>query len=57
MDRLAKDLGNEFPGAEGFSLRNLRYMRSFAEAWPDPPNFAACRKIALGATTWSCSTG
>jgi predicted nuclease of restriction endonuclease-like (RecB) superfamily len=34
VDRQAKDLGNEFPGVEGFSLRNLRYMRSFAEAWP-----------------------
>src|SRR6201999_4645211 len=36
VDRLAKDLGTEFPGVEGFSLRSLRYMRSFAEAWPDP---------------------
>jgi predicted nuclease of restriction endonuclease-like (RecB) superfamily len=35
IDRLAKDLGTEFPGVEGFSPRNLRYMRSFAEAWPD----------------------
>jgi len=36
VDRLAKDLETEFPGVEGFSPRNLRYMRSFAEAWPDP---------------------
>jgi predicted nuclease of restriction endonuclease-like (RecB) superfamily len=36
IDRLAKDLGTEFPGVEGFSPRNLRYMRSFAEAWPEP---------------------
>ena len=36
IDRLAKDLGNEFPGVEGFSPRNLKYMRSFAAAWPDP---------------------
>lgn len=35
VDRLAKDLGTEFPGVEGFSPRNLRYMRSFADAWPD----------------------
>jgi predicted nuclease of restriction endonuclease-like (RecB) superfamily len=35
IDRLAKDLGTEFPGVEGFSPRNLRYMRSFAEAWPE----------------------
>jgi hypothetical protein len=25
VDWLAKDLGAEFPGVEGFSLRNLRY--------------------------------
>jgi predicted nuclease of restriction endonuclease-like (RecB) superfamily len=36
IDRLAKDLGAEFPGVEGFSPRNLKYMRSLAEAWPDP---------------------
>jgi predicted nuclease of restriction endonuclease-like (RecB) superfamily len=35
IDRLAQDLQNEFPGVEGFSPRNLRYMRSLAEAWPD----------------------
>jgi predicted nuclease of restriction endonuclease-like (RecB) superfamily len=36
VDRLAHDLQNEFPGVEGFSARNLRYMRSLAEAWPEP---------------------
>ena len=35
-ERLAKDLQAAFPGVEGFSSRNLRYMRAFAEAWPDP---------------------
>ena len=35
IDRLARDLQAEFPGVEGFSPRNLRYMRSLAEAWPD----------------------
>jgi predicted nuclease of restriction endonuclease-like (RecB) superfamily len=35
VDRLAKDLQAEFPAVEGFSPRSLRYMRSFAEAWPD----------------------
>lgn len=34
IDRLAHDLQAEFPGIAGFSPRNLRYMRSFAEAWP-----------------------
>jgi hypothetical protein len=35
IKRLAKDLGVEFPETEGFSPRNLKYMRSLAEAWPD----------------------
>jgi predicted nuclease of restriction endonuclease-like (RecB) superfamily len=35
IDRLAKDLKREFPDMTGFSLRNLKYMRSFAEAYPD----------------------
>jgi predicted nuclease of restriction endonuclease-like (RecB) superfamily len=35
IDRLSRDLQAEFPGVEGFSPRNLRYMRSLAEAWPD----------------------
>jgi predicted nuclease of restriction endonuclease-like (RecB) superfamily len=34
-DRLAKDLGAEFPGVEGFSPRSLKYMRAFAEERPD----------------------
>jgi len=37
VDRLSKDLQAEFPGVEGFSPRSLRYMRAFAEAWPDEP--------------------
>ncbi len=36
VERLAGDLQTEFPGVEGFSPRNLRYMRSLAEAWPEP---------------------
>jgi predicted nuclease of restriction endonuclease-like (RecB) superfamily len=36
VDRLALDLRAEFQGAQGFSRANLLYMRSFAEAWPDP---------------------
>lgn len=35
VDRLARDLRSAFPEMKGFSLRNLRYMRSFAEAYPD----------------------
>ena len=35
IDRLSFDLKNGFPDARGFSPRNLKYMRAFAQAWPD----------------------
>ena len=35
IDRLSSDLRNAFPEMKGFSPRNLKYMRAFAEAWPD----------------------
>jgi predicted nuclease of restriction endonuclease-like (RecB) superfamily len=35
IDRLAVDLKKAFPEMKGFSPRNLKYMRAFAEAWPD----------------------
>ncbi|MEP0920079.1 PDDEXK nuclease domain-containing protein [Leptolyngbya sp. DQ-M1] len=35
IERLAKDLKREFPDIKGFSLRNLKYMRAFAEAYAD----------------------
>jgi predicted nuclease of restriction endonuclease-like (RecB) superfamily len=35
VDQLAADLRREFPDMHGFSPRNLRYMRSFADAWTD----------------------
>lgn len=35
IDRLGRDLQAAFPGVTGFSGRNLKYMRAFAEAWPD----------------------
>lgn len=34
IGRLAEDLQRAFPGQQGFSPRNLNYMRAFAEAWP-----------------------
>ena len=37
IDRLSQDLRREFPGVEGFSPRNLKYMRAFAQAWSDEP--------------------
>lgn len=35
IEQLGIDLKKEFPSQSGFSLRNLKYMRAFAEAWPD----------------------
>ena len=35
IERLAHDLRTAFPKMKGFSPRNLKYMRTFAEAWPD----------------------
>ncbi len=35
IDRLAHDLHTDFPEMKGFSSRNLKYMRAFAEAWPE----------------------
>lgn len=36
IDRLAADLHRSFPDMTGLSPRNLKYMRAFGEAWPDP---------------------
>lgn len=35
IDRLSADLRDSFPDMRGLSPRNLKYMRKFAEAWPD----------------------
>jgi len=36
IDRLSRDLRGAFPEMKGFSPRNLKYMKAFAEAWPNP---------------------
>ena len=35
IEKLAFDLKNSFPQMKGFSSRNLKYMRSFANTWRD----------------------
>jgi predicted nuclease of restriction endonuclease-like (RecB) superfamily len=35
IDRLSYDLKTMFPDMNGFSPRNLKYMRKFAQAWTD----------------------
>jgi predicted nuclease of restriction endonuclease-like (RecB) superfamily len=37
IDSLSRDLRREFADMQGLSPRNLKYMRAFAEAWPDEP--------------------
>ncbi len=48
VDRLAADLLRTFPKMQGLSARNLKYMRAFAEAWPDP----AIVQAQLAQLTW-----
>lgn len=48
IDNLAKDLRNAFPEMKGFSPRNLKYMRSFAESYPD----AEFVQAVLAQITW-----
>lgn len=48
VETLAQDLGKAFPGIAGFSLRNLRYMRKFAETYSDKNVATAVAKIPWG---------
>lgn len=41
VTRLSADIRTRFPDAKGFSPRNLRYMKSFAQAWPEFPMLQA----------------
>lgn len=35
IDQLSRDLRKSFPEMKGLSARNLKYMRAFAESWPE----------------------
>ena len=48
LKRLAMDLKIEFPDMTGFSLRNLQYMRHFAESYPEANCAAAAAQIPWG---------
>ncbi len=37
IENLGRDLKSSFPDMQGFSPRNLKYMKTFADAWPDEP--------------------
>ncbi|MDT3694981.1 MAG: PDDEXK nuclease domain-containing protein [Ignavibacterium sp.] len=40
IDRLSSDLRIEFPDMKGLSVRNLKYMRAFADAYPNFKNLS-----------------
>jgi predicted nuclease of restriction endonuclease-like (RecB) superfamily len=48
IENLARDIRSEFPNAKGYSVRNLRYMRRFAEMFDDIENLQA----PLADLTW-----
>ncbi len=37
IDNLGRDLKSSFPEMRGLSPRNLKYMKAFADAWPEEP--------------------
>ena len=48
IDQLSEELRREFPAMRGLSTRNLKYMRRFAEAYPD----AAFVQATLAQIPW-----
>ncbi|MGD1008016.1 MAG: PDDEXK nuclease domain-containing protein [Ignavibacteriaceae bacterium] len=40
IDRLSQDLRTEFPDMKGLNIRNIKYMRAFAEAYPNFSNLS-----------------
>lgn len=54
VDRLSADLRREFPNMRGFSPRNLRYMRSFAEAWQRSQFCSSLLQKSTGFITACC---
>ena len=52
VENLSRDILSEFPEIQGFSVRNLKYMRKFAETHPD------LQKVQQGVAllSWSHNT-
>jgi hypothetical protein len=48
LERLARDIKEEFPDLSGFSYRNLKYMRQFAKCFPDDNWAAVAAQIPWG---------
>jgi predicted nuclease of restriction endonuclease-like (RecB) superfamily len=52
IDRLSADLRRAFPEMTGFSRSNLKYMRAFAEAWPQDSPRTAIGQQPVGQLPW-----
>jgi len=52
IDRLAADLRREFPDMTGFSRSNLKYMRAFAESWPQEEGSRTIGQQPVGQLPW-----
>jgi predicted nuclease of restriction endonuclease-like (RecB) superfamily len=52
IDRLAADLRREFPDMTGLSRSNLKYMRAFAQAWPEAEEGLAIGQRPVGQLPW-----
>ena len=48
IEQLSKDLTNRFPNDRGYSVRNLGYMKYFAQEYPDFPIL----QVPLAQITW-----
>jgi predicted nuclease of restriction endonuclease-like (RecB) superfamily len=48
IENLARDIKAAFPGTKGYSVRNLRYMKRFAEIFDDLSNL----QVPLADLTW-----
>ena len=48
VERLATDICSSFPSVSGFSFRNLKYMRQFAESYPNSNWATAVAQIPWG---------
>jgi predicted nuclease of restriction endonuclease-like (RecB) superfamily len=60
IDNLSKAIKEDFPNSTGFSVRNLKYMRSFAKEYPHFPivqvplaqNSEELMQVSLAQITW-----
>ncbi|HQK97240.1 MAG TPA: PDDEXK nuclease domain-containing protein, partial [Bacteroidia bacterium] len=53
IDKLAMDLKTEFPDFKGLSVRNLKYMRAFAESYP---TYSSIVQPAVAQLPWTHHT-